>query len=74
MGIIATELAGGGIDFPAKGCRFSIEHNIGDKHPIHIHFGGGPAKINAIEWNIRIHFTYDEFKKFAQDIINAGEI
>lgn len=72
MGIIAVTLAEGEIDFPAKGCRFVVEENIGDKYPIHIHFGKGPAQVNEIEWNIRVHFTYREFYALCEEINHPG--
>ena len=47
--------------------RFVIEDNIGDPYPIHIHFG-------LKKKNVRLHFTYDEFKEFANAIINGGKL
>jgi hypothetical protein len=69
MGIITKKLYEGKIDFPEKDSLIIIEDNIGDDLPIHIHLGlGAPGRCN-----IRLHFTYKEFKKFCIGIINGGK-
>jgi len=67
MGMILKKLAEGEIDFPTKGSKFVIEDNVGDLHPIHIHFG--PKKKN-----VSLHFTYEEFEEFANAIIKGGKL
>jgi hypothetical protein len=68
MSIIAIELVGGEIDFPTPKCRFSIEHNVGDFDPIHIHFGHA---VN--QWCIRFAFKKGEFHDFVHQLKKAGE-
>ena len=67
MGMILKKLVEVDIDFPTEGSKFVIEDNIGDPYPIHIHFG-------LKKKNVRLHFTYDEFKEFANAIINGGKL
>lgn len=69
MGIVTRKLYEGLIDFPEKDSKIVIEDNVGEELAIHIHFGIGPDG----KCNIRLHFTYDEFKKFCQKIFKAGE-
>lgn len=68
MGLISTTCASGVIDFPCKDCQLIIEDNIGDRFPVHIHFGKDGR------WDIRIHFTYDDFKKLVEGMKKAGRL
>lgn len=67
MGLIVNVLHKGTIDFPTPGCQYIVEDNIGDKYPIHIHFGDK-------RWRVRMHFTYKEFDEFCKQIFAIGEL
>ena len=70
MGIVLKQLFLGTIDWPMDNTIIIVEDNIGDDEPIHIHVHnpkeGGFA--------FRLHFTYEEFKKFSEAILNGGKL
>tara|TARA_Y100000310_G_C20531796_1_gene738842 strand:+ start:760 stop:954 length:195 start_codon:yes stop_codon:yes gene_type:complete len=59
MALIGGRLVKGDISFPCKGSKFFIEDNIGDLNAIHIHIGPSAKQI-------RLHFTYEEWKKLVK--------
>lgn len=59
MALIGGRLVKYNISFPCPGSHFFIEDNIGDENPIHIHMGPRAKEI-------RIHFTYDEWKQLVK--------
>ena len=69
MGMVSKELVKCRVDWPYRGAVVSIEENPGDVEPIHIHMGN-----NEDGWAFRLHFTYDEFKEFSEQITKGGRL
>ena len=61
MALIGGRLVKGNISFPSKDSKFFIEDNIGDHNAIHIHIGPNCKQI-------RLHFTYDEWKHLVKSL------
>tara|TARA_Y100000310_G_scaffold342937_1_gene448345 strand:- start:955 stop:1167 length:213 start_codon:yes stop_codon:yes gene_type:complete len=70
MGIISREVTRGKVDWPQPNCLIAIEENPGDDEHIHIHI----HNTKECGWAFRLHFTYDEFKEFAEAIMEGGEL
>lgn len=71
MGLVVKRIGYGECNFPAPGnSHFQIEDNVGDEFPIHIHFGQKTPK----KWLVRLHFTYEDYVKFADSILAAGRL
>lgn len=68
MSMIVKKLYESGINFPAECAKILIEDNVGDKYPIHIHFGYHKNK----QWVVRLHFTYEEFKNVCEKVMEMG--
>jgi hypothetical protein len=68
MSMIVKKLYESSINFPADSGKILIEDNVGDKFPIHVHFGYQKGK----QWVIRLHFTYDEFNDICKKMTEMG--
>jgi len=69
MGIINRKIYEGTINYPENDSKIIIEDNVGEDLAIHIHLGLGPQG----KCNIRLHFTYEEFEEFCNNVFEAGE-
>ena len=70
MGIILKQLFWGSIDWPMDNTTIIVEDNIGEDEAIHIHIHN-PKEGG---WALRLHFSYDEFKKFSKAILDGGKL
>jgi len=72
MGIITHTLINEPINFPTPEARYAIEDNIGERLAIHVHFGCDSR--DPTDWKIRLHFTYDEFRRIVKAMREAGKV
>lgn len=72
MGIITHTLVNEPCNFPSKNSRYAIEDNIGERLAIHVHFGCDHQERDS--WKVRLHFTYEQFRRVVKAMREAGKV